>query len=65
MTDNTFKNQPCNNGKPVGPQGTGGSNLVGGSPKPGVVNPKGITPKVIGGGRPALVSTPVEPKVGK
>ena len=49
-TDETFKNMPCSGGKPVGPQGVGGSSLGSGSPKAGVVNPKGIAPKTIGNG---------------
>jgi hypothetical protein len=56
---------PVANPHNVGPQGAGGSHLVSGSEVPGVHNPRGITPKVIGKGMGSLVQVPVQPKVGK
>jgi len=47
----------------VGGQGNGGE--MSGGEVMGVNNPRGVTPKKIGGGAMPLAQGPVEPKVGK
>lgn len=64
-TDESFKNGSVHksNTGAVGPQGKGGA--IGSGSSPLVNNPRGIEPKVIGGGKMPLSQGPIQPKVGK
>ncbi len=64
VNDKGMQKMPVCNSKSVGPQGAGGSGLVNGGAVGGVSNPRGISPKTIGGGID-MVQPPIQPTVGK